>query len=264
MRSVIIGYVLGSALLVLAGILAYVEQRPSDAVSETTGIVVDVMNDRGMYYPIVRFQASTRDSITFRSSVGATPPAYDIGESVPVRYERSNPTNAFIVGFVEQWLIILVVAVLGVVTILIARFLLGDHGWSPHVTPRAILVSGTLAIIVAVLLGGYRFVAGSDSVHTTSTVVAVELKGLRFYPTVAYRDNTGTERRVVLPYGSNPPTFSVGEAVEIEYDPQHPYVASTTSWWSRYTLALIPGITGLVLLFIGAILRAVMPKHDQR
>ena len=54
--------------------------------------------------PVVRFTPRDGAAVTFEGTVSSNPPAYAIGESVPVVYNGSDPKKAMIQNFSERWL----------------------------------------------------------------------------------------------------------------------------------------------------------------
>lgn len=60
------------------------------------------------YYPVVTYQDSEGQEHTLASQIGSSSPAYDVGETVKVRYESGNPATAVIDSFLEMWGIITV------------------------------------------------------------------------------------------------------------------------------------------------------------
>ena len=79
---------------------------------ETTGIVVpgiviglDESNTDGSstYSPVVEFTANGQ-TYTFESDNASSPPAYQIGETVNVRYDPADPNTAQIDKLTERWL----------------------------------------------------------------------------------------------------------------------------------------------------------------
>lgn len=79
---------------------------------ETTGIVtpgtvigMEESNTDGSsaYSPIVEFTANGQ-TYTFESENASSPPAYQVGETVNVRYDPTDPNTAQIDKFTERWL----------------------------------------------------------------------------------------------------------------------------------------------------------------
>jgi Protein of unknown function (DUF3592) len=113
---------IGALTLILTGVLYFAQTSENNTNSKATGIVVDVENVRGTFYPVVQFISTSGDTIVFTSTVGATPAAYDVSENVTVSYDPTDPTSASVVGFIEQWLITTLLASIGIVFIVIGMF----------------------------------------------------------------------------------------------------------------------------------------------
>lgn len=85
----------------------------------TTGIVIDLeessTNEGGccVYSPVIEFQVNGQ-TYTFEGDNASDPPAYRVGETVPVLYDPADPNTAQINKWGERWLmpIILIPAML--------------------------------------------------------------------------------------------------------------------------------------------------------
>ncbi len=67
-----------------------------------------------VWYPTVEFTVGGR-RYAFQSSTGSNPPSHERGESVPVAYDPSDPSDARIASFWSAFLAPLIVGGLGVV-----------------------------------------------------------------------------------------------------------------------------------------------------
>ena len=80
---------------------------------KTTAIVVKFSTHQSdgstMYKPIFEFTDRSQNKQTFKSSISSSPPAYEIGEKVPLIYDSTNPEKARIVSFwgLYRWSVIL-------------------------------------------------------------------------------------------------------------------------------------------------------------
>jgi hypothetical protein len=72
------------------------EPSSSDSAEQGSGAQVDVIGDDAnwVYRPVVRFAAAGGQTITFRSATASRPPAYDVGDRVPVLYDANDPGKA--------------------------------------------------------------------------------------------------------------------------------------------------------------------------
>jgi hypothetical protein len=55
------------------------------------------------YAPVFCFETASGESITVTSEVGSNPPGFTEGQSVRVRYDPSNPSDARIHSFLQTW-----------------------------------------------------------------------------------------------------------------------------------------------------------------
>ena len=81
----------------------------------TTGRVVDILvsrdDDGDSYAPVVAY--TVRGVDYQMTGTYTSPPAYDLGDRVTVRYDRADPETARLDSFVELWLFPLVFGGLG-------------------------------------------------------------------------------------------------------------------------------------------------------
>ena len=68
----------------------------------TTGTVIAFDGVR-TYSPVFTYVAVDGSTQTAHSNVGADPPDFDIGDSVPVRYETDDPSTARIATLGQTW-----------------------------------------------------------------------------------------------------------------------------------------------------------------
>ncbi len=90
---------------------------------KTTGIVTGLKQRRSsgsrssstLYAPVVKYKTVGAGEFEFTSSTASSPPAYSIGESVEVMYDKRDPASAEINSFFSLWLAVSVLTFLGVV-----------------------------------------------------------------------------------------------------------------------------------------------------
>ncbi|MEP6923117.1 MAG: DUF3592 domain-containing protein [Pyrinomonadaceae bacterium] len=74
---------------------------------KATGTVVNfgrMMGKSGyLYCPQVVFADATGQRIEFQSELGTQPPAYTVGQQVPVIYQKNNPRQAEIDSLMALW-----------------------------------------------------------------------------------------------------------------------------------------------------------------
>ena len=72
------------------------------------GVVTDLVTSSSseggvVYHPVVQFTTQQGQMVHFRESVGSSPPRFQPGQSVPVRYIPSDPQRARIPGWFSSW-----------------------------------------------------------------------------------------------------------------------------------------------------------------
>jgi Protein of unknown function (DUF3592) len=72
-----------------------------------------------------------------------------------------------------------------------------------------------------------------------------------YYPVVKFRTATGEAHTFRSNSGSSPPSYRVGEAVSVLYDPASPFDARIKGFFSLWLLAFIFGVIGSVFALVG-------------
>jgi len=98
--------------------------RTVGAAVATGEVIALEAGSRGTYRPTVRFPTDG-GPVTITGLVASNPPAYRVGESVRVYYDRADPSAAIIDSFVERLLFSVVFGAVGFVIVAIGLFL----GW---------------------------------------------------------------------------------------------------------------------------------------
>ena len=105
---VLLGRVFASVGLLLLGVAAAlaVSSAGFDRTAERTeGTVVDFRYSDGSAYPVVRYvSASDGRDYVFGENSGSWPPAYAVGERVPVAYDPEHPGDAHIDSWINLFL----------------------------------------------------------------------------------------------------------------------------------------------------------------
>src|SRR5262245_16558084 len=85
------------------------------------GVVVGYTDEDfdGNVRPRVQFQ-SGQESVTITGKVASSPPAYSIGQKVPMRYPPESPSLAFIADFWNLYLFQIVLVVFGAIALLVS------------------------------------------------------------------------------------------------------------------------------------------------
>lgn len=87
----------------------------------TTGVVVENRFERstssksssGVYYGYIKFNTAEGSSVTFRTSVGTNPPAFEVGESTKVYYDPKDPQSAQVNTFFQLWFLPILLGFIG-------------------------------------------------------------------------------------------------------------------------------------------------------
>src|SRR5688500_14089939 len=78
---------IGAAMLVAAIVLYINSKSFADSAARADGVVVDLAWHGESYHPVVEYATRDGEAVAFHSSVGSSPPAYDVGERVTVLYD---------------------------------------------------------------------------------------------------------------------------------------------------------------------------------
>jgi hypothetical protein len=112
--------VVGIALSILGIVLLYRRLRLLKRSSFATGKLVSYLVKSGSepyqkyYHPIVTFQDSRGNDHTFTSVAGYDFEKYPQGKDLRIRYDASNPDDAFIDSFLHFWSAPFAVILLGI------------------------------------------------------------------------------------------------------------------------------------------------------
>lgn len=105
----------------------YVSWRLEQGGERTTGNVVQLEeSDSGeggccVYSPVIEFIAGGQ-TYSFESDNASDPPAYDVGQEVPVLYDPANPETAQINSFFERWVFPIIIIPAMIFAALILNF----------------------------------------------------------------------------------------------------------------------------------------------
>lgn len=115
--------------------------------------------------------------------------------------------------------------------------------------PRLFLVIGVVLLVVCPIffVRTLQFVAGAERV--TGTVIDLSRESdsegtVTFYPVVRFTTADGRTVEFVSSSGSSPPSESVGDRVEVLYDPDDPQDARLTGFFHLWLWPLILGVMG--------------------
>jgi hypothetical protein len=102
-------YLLGVGVVACAGGLVVLARRIGFVrrAERTQGTVVRVEQRRSrrgtQHFPFVRFVATDRRDVTFRSPTGTSRPKWAVGDAMPVRYLPDDPQRALVDGARALW-----------------------------------------------------------------------------------------------------------------------------------------------------------------
>ena len=88
------------------------------------------------YKPVVRFSTAEGKTIEFKSSFSSSPPAYRVGQSVPVVYLPEEPEYAQIRGFLSLWMGPMIIAFIGTIFFLIGAAMIAASRRVSRELPR--------------------------------------------------------------------------------------------------------------------------------
>ncbi|GAA6151032.1 hypothetical protein NBRC116587_04510 [Pseudoteredinibacter isoporae] len=115
---------MGFLMLFGAGLWAHSVYKFKASAVLVEGEVIDLLSRSGSdsttYAPKYRFMVNEQQVYTVVSRSSSNPPAYDIGEKVPVLYDPTDPMDARIDGFLGLWFGPTLVAGMGTVFSLVA------------------------------------------------------------------------------------------------------------------------------------------------
>jgi hypothetical protein len=75
-----------------------------DTKGTVTGFEESYSSDTGTsYMPVVEFTGADGEKRKFTDSMASNPPGYDVGETVPVKYDPSDPEDARIAKRFRLW-----------------------------------------------------------------------------------------------------------------------------------------------------------------
>lgn len=137
----VFGFIAMSMLLTALGIFIWRTNQLSD-YQQTEGTVVSLERARSMSvrnrnngsYPVVRFELEGR-SYQFVGGLATSPPAFDIGEKVPVYYSPANPADAIVGSFWQLWFLPILFGSMGtffMLPVLLMRFAARRNGVAPN------------------------------------------------------------------------------------------------------------------------------------
>ncbi|MCC3773838.1 DUF3592 domain-containing protein [Streptomyces sp. UNOB3_S3] len=135
--------------------------------------------------------------------------------------------------------------------------------------------TGALCLVIGLIFAGVSVSFLTDAKRARGTVVALDWRedhggGSRkvrsddepvAYPVIEFTPADGTPRKFRDSAGSNPPSYEVGEQVEVLYRPGSPEDARIKGFLSLWLMPLIFGGIGLVFTGIATVMALVTRRR---
>jgi hypothetical protein len=102
---------IGIAVLISGAVAAVKEARKSGRGVAATGTVVELVKrvfnpgSAGVYCPVVDFSTATGQIVRFQSDFGTMPASHQVGQSVAVRYDPTDPQKAEVDSATANWFV---------------------------------------------------------------------------------------------------------------------------------------------------------------
>lgn len=122
-------------------------------------------------------------------------------------------------------------------------------------------VLGVPSLIAGLVFAGVSVSFLRDAQQVQGTVVALDWRGDAAYPVVEFTPVGGVPRKLQDSAGSNPPSYEVGERVEVLYRPDSPGDARIKRFLSLWLLPLILGGIGLLFTVSGIVMGLVSRRR---
>jgi hypothetical protein len=71
------------------------------------------------FAPLIRFQTTDGKMVEFRSTFQSNPPAYTVGQTVPVLYDPDRPNSAAIVSLFSIWGVTIILSAVGAIFLVV-------------------------------------------------------------------------------------------------------------------------------------------------
>jgi hypothetical protein len=95
---------LGTFFVALGAIFAAPSVIHLFTYERAEGRVIDYAYSGDMAYPIVHFTTPDGRRWEFEENIGSSPPEFKLEQKVDVRFDPSNPRNAFINSIINLWI----------------------------------------------------------------------------------------------------------------------------------------------------------------
>jgi hypothetical protein len=104
----------GLALVLVSGVVAADRASELAGAQHTRGTVFALSGTVRGFAPVVQFTLPSGGTTLFTAGVESNPPAYQVGEQVPMVYPPDEPEHALIDSFWQVWFYAAVFALIGV------------------------------------------------------------------------------------------------------------------------------------------------------
>ena len=222
-RLIFFIFALSGTVLLAAGAWTGLRRyRFLQTATTAEGVVTENVYHRGTrgsgsYYPRVRFQTASGETLILDGNFGSSPPAYRRGERVEVLYDADDPTRFFLNGFGSLWF---VPVMLGGMGLMFAAVGFGPFVWQGHVRKRDDWLR----------VNGQHIFADFDCVELNTSV---RVNGQSPWRIVCqWRDPATNQVHVYRSHNLwyDPGKYITGKTMEVLVDPGNPrrYVVETS------------------------------------
>lgn len=108
--------------------------------------------------------------------------------------------------------------------------------------------------VVELVQSSSSSLSSSSSSSSNSFSQGASNNKLMYAPVVSFKSKSGNQYRFESSQASNPPSYSVGETVEVIYNPSNPCNASINDFFSRWFLSLLLGFFTVISFVVGVCL----------
>ena len=132
-----VGYVLMGIVFLVAGLgltawgyLNVKNKFDGSAFVKTEGTVlrmreVESNENTGVTWaPVIKFTDRAGNEHVFESTVSSDPPAYKVGDKVPILYPEGKPKDVFIDSFMEKWFTPIMLGVAGLIMFIVSFWMI--------------------------------------------------------------------------------------------------------------------------------------------
>jgi hypothetical protein len=230
------------------------------------------------YQPVIVFTTAHGDREQITGQTSSTQPAYDIGQTLRVFYDPTDPARSAIIDdFGQRWFPISVVMLLSVVFSAIGAVMFAiERGKVKQATPLSYSQArrkrgrqNLLVCLIAIVIGaGFLLGAAASAMRerqiiasytrTIGKVVEVQEAERPYQPRshmysaiVAFKTETGKEVTFAQGSSSSHNDLGGGDEVSVLYDANTPDRAMIDSFWEHWGLPAILFAIGLPFFAVG-------------